>query len=556
MTSTPDAIHFGGGARPAVPPLAVIGNKAHGLLRLVEAGLPVPAGFVLGTEWCRRFHANGERAPAELDPVLDAGIRELERVTGSRLGDRRRPLLVSVRSGAAVSMPGMMVTVLNVGLNDDALQGLIRSTGHPRFAWDTYRRFIQGYGETVCGLSGDPFEEVVAAEVRRAGVPSESELDVAALRAVCAAVRERSEACAGAGFPQDPREQLHRAVEAVFRSWQSDPARTFRRLHHLDDAACTAVTVQAMVFGNMGRTSGSGVAFTRDPATGEDRLYLDFLSDAQGEDVVSGRRTAQGADELLRRLPPVHTALERIRHQLESLFGEAQEFEFTVQEGRLFLLQTRNAKRTPWAGLRIAVEMAVAGTITRATALERLRHYDLKAITQRVLAVDDAASAVARGVPAGPGVVAGRIVLDSEAAVRLTGAGDPVILVRRDTSTADLAGMAVADGILTTVGSRTSHAAVVARDLNKVCVVGCTAVGIEPTLRRVRVGDRWFEEGDFLTLDGSDGRIYAGRIEVVDRRPLALLAMVDAWRAEAASEATSAPVSAPSGGSGPMAAPS
>lgn len=548
MTSSLELIHFGAGARPTVPLPAVIGNKAHGLLRLVEAGLPVPPGFVLSTEWCRRFHANGKRLPAEFEAVLEAGIRELERVTGSRLGDRRRPLLVSVRSGAAVSMPGMLETVLNVGLTEDALQGLIRSSGHPRFAWDSYRRLIQAYAETVHGLPGDPFEEILSAELHRAGVPSESELDVAALRSVCAANLERFEAGAGAGFPQDPREQLRHAVEAVFRSWQSETARTFRRMHQVDDAAGTAVTVQVMVFGNMGQTSGSGVAFTRDPATGEDRLYLDFLPDAQGEDVVSGRRTAQGADELLRRLPQVHTELERIRHQLESLFGDVQDFEFTVQEGCLFLLQTRDAKRTPWAGLRIAVELAAAGIITRAMALERLRHYELEAIALRELAVDDSASELARGIPAGPGVAVGRVALDSEAAARMTSAGDPVILVRHDTSTADLAGMAVADGILTAVGSRTSHAAVVARHLNKVCIVGCAAVGIEPPLRRLRIANRWFEEGDFLAVDGGDGRIYAGRVEVVRRRPVELLATVDAWRAEAAGEAEPAPARAASAG--------
>jgi pyruvate,orthophosphate dikinase len=537
MTSTLETIQFGAGARPAVPLPAVIGNKAHGLLRLVEAGLPIPPGFILSTEWCRRFHASGEQLPAEFEPVLEAGIRELERVTGLRLGDRRRPLLVSVRSGAAVSMPGMMETVLNVGLNEDALQGLIRSTGHPRFAWDTYRRLIQAFAGTVHGLPGGPFEEILSTEMQRGGVPSESELDVAALRQVCAANLERFEAGTGARFPQDPMEQLRRAIEAVFRSWQSAPARTFRRMQEVDDTAGTAVTVQVMVFGNMGQTSGSGVAFTRDPATGEDRLYVDFLPDAQGEDVVSGRRTAQGADELLRRLPAVHTELERIRHQLESLFEDAQDFEFTVQEGRLFLLQTRDAKRTPWAGLRIAVELAAAGIITRARALERLRQYELEAIARSELAVDDSASALARGIPAGPGVATGRVALDAEAAARMTGSGDPVILVRQDTSTADLAGMAVADGILTAVGSRTSHAAVVARHLNKVCIVGCAAIAIEPMARRLRVGDRWFEEGDFLALDGSDGRIYAGRVDVVRRRPTELLATVDAWRAETARDA-------------------
>jgi pyruvate, orthophosphate dikinase len=431
---------------------------------------------------------------------------------------------------------------LNVGLNADALHGLIRSTGHPRFAWDCYRRISQAYAEVVAGLPADHFEEALTAELQRGDVPSESELDAASLRAVCTANLERFERDTGAAFPQDPRVQLRQAVEAVFRSWQSVPARTFRAMHQLDDAAGTAVTVQVMVFGNMGQRSGSGVAFTRNPATGEDHLYVDFLPDAQGEDVVSGRRTAQGADELLPRLPAVHTELERIRHQLEALFEDVQDFEFTITEGVLYLLQTRNAKRTSWAALRIAVELAAGGVITRTAALERLLPYDLEAIAVHELAVDRKESALARGIPAGPGIAVGRVALDSDAAVRMAGGGDAVILVRRDTSTSDLAGMAVAAGILTGVGSRTSHAAVVARQLNKVCIVGCAAVGIEATPRRMRIGERAIEEGDVLALDGNDGRIYAGQVEVVERRPVELLATVNAWRAEAASEGTPAPV--------------
>ena len=536
MTIAAALVHFGGGARPVVPPRPAIGNKAYGLLRLVEAGLPVPPGFVLGTEWCRRFHAEGKQLPAELNAALEAGLRELERATGCRLGDRRKPLLVSVRSGAAASMPGMMQTVLNVGLTEAALQGLIRTTGHPRFAWDCYRRVIQAYAETVGGLSADLFEEILAAELQRAGVPAESELDVAGLRAVCAASLECFEAATGTPFPQDPAMQLRQAVEAVFRSWQGVPARTYRQLHRIDDAGGTAVTVQVMVFGNMGHRSGAGVAFTRDPATGEDQLYLDFLPDAQGEDVVSGRRTAQGADELLQRLPAVHMELEQIRHDLEALFGDAQDFEFTVQEGKLFLLQTRDAKRTPWAGLRIALDLAAAGVITRADALGRIAPYDLQAITRHELAVESFHGALARGIPAGPGIAVGRVALDADAAIRMAGAGDPVILVRRDTSTSDLAGMAVANGILTAIGSRTSHAAVVARHLDKVCVVGCSAICIEAAPRRIHIGAQRIDEGDVLALDGNDGRVYVGRVEVIERRPIELLATVAAWRAESAGE--------------------
>jgi len=525
-------VTFGGGAppNPAATP-DHIGNKACGLVQLVAAGLPVPPGFVLGTDACRAFFELGGRLPQELAQHLDEGVSFLERTTGLTFGGARQPLLVSVRSGAAVSMPGMMETILNVGLTADSLSALIRATGDPRFAWDTYRRVVQGFAEVVRGVPPDAFERLLATTLLEAGVPGESELDVAALRALAAGYGEFYETHAGEPFPQDARAQLRAAVAAVFRSWQSPAARTFRQLHGLDEHAGTAVTVQAMVFGNTGGRSGSGVGFTRDPATGEDRLYLDFLFNAQGEDVVSGRRTAHGAEELARLLPQVHDELEVLRGRLERLFGDAQDFEFTVERGRLFLLQARAAKRTTLAALRIAVDLAEAGVIDRAAALDRLAGLNLDGIELRRLVPAEGAGPIGRGIPASPGVAVGPIALDAEAAQRLAQAGTAPILVRPDTATSDLVGMAVAAGILTAVGSRTSHAAVVARQLDRACIVGCGDLAVDLERRRCRIGGRTLYEGDPLSLDGGRGSVYEGRLPIAGERPTRYLKVVEAWRA-------------------------
>jgi pyruvate, orthophosphate dikinase len=424
----------------------VVGHKAANLIRMAEAGLPVPPGFVLATTMCREYFDHGRRLPDGFTELLAQDIREVEQVTGLTFGGARRPLLVSVRSGAAVSMPGMMDTILNVGLGDRTLPALIRMTCNPRHAWDSYRRLVQAYAEVVHGLAADPFERSLAESLQREAVPTAGELDVAALKGLTQEFLGHFESQAGQPFPQEPLAQLAGAAEAVFRSWETPRAVEYRRLHGLDDRAGTAVTVQAMVFGNMGGTSGSGVAFTRDPATGENTLYLDFLWSAQGEDVVSGRYPVQDSGGLQGAMPELHRELRRTGRQLERLFRDVQDFEFTVQEGRLYLLQSRDAKRTPWAALRIACDLVKEGLIDEAAALERLGRYDLDSIQSVRLVPKGDCQPLCTGTPASPGVAVGEIALDPESAVAMASAGRTPVLVREDISPADIAGLAVAAG--------------------------------------------------------------------------------------------------------------
>jgi pyruvate,orthophosphate dikinase len=513
----------------------ILGHKAANLIRMAEAGLPVPPGFVLATPLCREYFGRGHRLPEGFTDLLAQRVREVEKATGLTFGGERRPLLVSVRSGAAVSMPGMMDTILNIGLSDRTLPALIRSTGNPRHAWDSYRRLIQAYAEVVHGVPADPFEWALTGSLKREAVPSAVELDVAALKALTQEFLGTFESQAGQPFPQDPLAQLAGATEAVFQSWESARATEYRRLHGLDNRAGTAVTVQAMVFGNMGGTSGSGVAFTRDPASGENALYLDFLWNAQGEDVVSGRYPAQGPGGLHETMPELFHELCRTGKQLELLFRDAQDFEFTVQEGRLFLLQSRDAKRTPWAALRTTCELVKEGLIDETTALKRLDRFDLNSIHSVRPVPMDNCRPLCTGTPAGPGVAVGAIALDSESAVAMAAAGRTPVLVREDIAPADIAGLSAAAGVLTGRGGRTSHAAVVARQLNKVCIVGCRELTIPGGSRGCRLHDRWFSEGDCLSLDGHSGTVYTGKLDVIVEKPAQYLQEVERWKARLAS---------------------
>lgn len=496
-----------------------MGSKGHGLLRLARVGLPVPPAFVLGTAVCRDYFAGGARAPADLRDLLTTGLQRLEEATGRRFGGARRPLLVSVRSGAPVSMPGMMETLLNVGLGDSTLPGLLRATGNPRQVRDCYRRLVRDFTEVVYGASAAPFDSLVARYCAADGLSSVRELDAGTLAQVNEESLELACSATGHPFPQAPMEQLLQAVEAVFRSWESDKARHYRRLRRIDDALGTAVTVQAMVFGNAGRSSGAGVGFTRDPGTGEDGLYLDFLFNAQGEDVVSGRHSVEDTDRFARRLPQVASELRRIKDVLEAEFRDMQDFEFTVENGRLYLLQTRAGQRTPWAAVRIAADMARAGRITPPEAIAQLSGLRLDEIERTHLATAAAGPPLATAVSAGIGAAAGEIVFDSKRAVQLNEAGRPVILARPDIRAEDIEGIAAAQGIVTSAGGRTSHAAVVARQLGKVCLVGCGAMRIEPDGKSCTIGATRLAEGDPVTLDGDSGRIYAGRLDVVRERP-------------------------------------
>jgi len=512
--------------RDGVPEARLSGFKAHNLMRMAAMGLPVPQGFVLGTEWCNAL-AHGETAKTHLAGVLQSGIRTLERNTGLGFGSARRPLLVSVRSGAPVSMPGMMDTVLNIGLNDTSLAGLLRLTGDHRLVWDSYCRLIQAFAEIVGAVPARPFEAELDAALQRAGVESARQLDFRALRELARTYLALYREHTGHEFPQDPVDQLHAASRAVFASWMSDKAVEYRRLNALPDDMGTAVTVQRMVFGNAGGNSGAGVGFTRDPSSGENRPYIDWLAQAQGEDIVSGRRRVSLESEvpgwLMQKLASVGEALEQA-------FRDAQEYEFTVENGELFMLQTRTAKRTALASLRMTVDLAESGLITPEEALGRLSALDLDAIVIR--RVESAAPPLGRAIPAGSGVAQGPAAFSVEAAQAFAERGSPAILVRNEVATADIAGIAVVGGVLTASGGRTSHAAVVARQMGKVCLVGCADLVIDETAGRARLGETVIREGDPLCLDGEAGTIYADSPSIRSERPVELLSRVEAWRAQ------------------------
>ncbi len=500
-----------------------VGNKAWNLMRMAQARLPVPEAFVLPTRWCGR--ANSASA---LSAALTQGVRRLEEATGLRFGGLSRPLLVSVRSGAAVSMPGMMETVLDVGLNAETVEALIRLTGNPRLAWDSYRRLVQGYAEVVAGLPPGPFDAATAAAMATAEAETEWELDHRDLRALTRAMLVCYRDLAGTDFPDDPSVQLFEATQAVLRSWKADKAVSYRRLNGIDDSSGTAVTVQRMVFGNAGCASGSGVGFTRNPATGAHELYFDFQFDGQGEDVVAGRRKLSDHDQLARVLPAVWTRLNEICRELEALFGDAQDFEFTVQSGDLFLLQTRRAKRTDWAAVTIAVDMLAEGLISQEAARAQIAHVDLASVV-RTRFKPPTPPALATALVASIGVASGAIALDVATVLRLTAAGTPAILVRWDTETADIEGMAQAVGILTGSGGRTSHAAVVARQTGKVCLVACPGLEIDLVRRQCRIGDALLDEGAMLALDGDSGTIHSGELAIETERPEAALAAIASW---------------------------
>jgi pyruvate,orthophosphate dikinase len=503
-----------------------MGFKAWNLLRMAQLGLPVPAAFVIGTRYCAEPATPEGPSGAGLWP---AGLQALERSTGQALGDPRHPLLLSVRSGAPVSMPGMMDTLLNIGLCDATVPGLMRQTGNPRLVWDAYRRLVATFGEVVAGLPAAHFDEAATALFPGR---DERELDFAELRSLAQRFLEVYAQSAGKPFPQNPAEQLGSGIDAVFASWQSPKAREYRRLNHIAADIGTAVTVQCMVFGNAGGQSGAGVGFTRDPASGEPAPWVDFLFNAQGEDVVSGRRSANGHDELATVLPEVWHALTEAVQQLEHDFGDMQDFEFTVQDGRLFLLQTRSGKRTPQAAARIALDLLDEGLIGPQLALERTAGLDRESLARPCVVATSGTplSPLGRAATASSGVAVGEIALDEARAVARHEAGVPVVLVRRDAETSDIAALESATGLLTQRGARTSHAAVVARQLGKVCLVGCSELQIDAAARTIRIGETTLHEGDVITLDGNDGLLYAAAAQVEKQYPEELLGRLDALR--------------------------
>jgi pyruvate,orthophosphate dikinase len=514
-----------------------VGNKAFNLMRMAAAGLPVPPGFVLPTEWCglpRETDANAEALRA----ALAKGIARIESATQLGFASARRPLLVSVRSGAVLSMPGMMETVLDVGLNLESVEGLIRLTGNPRLAWDSFRRLVQGFAEVVAGLAVARFDALVRDALASAGVENERELDHRTLRGLTHAMLRCYQDMAGEPFPAEPRTQLARAVEAVFRSWDAPKAKSFRALKGIPADVGTAVTVQTMVYGNAGGKSGAGVGFTRNPASGEREFYYDFQFNSQGEDVVAGRQVLRDNARLRVTLPEIWRQLDLACHELELLFGDAQDFEFTVQSGNLWFLQSRHAKRTPWALVRIAVDMVEEGICRPVDALQRLDEIDLN-LVERTSFAPPLPPPLANAQVASIGVACGAIALDSAVAKRMASAGQPLILVRQETSTADIDGLAVAEGVVTATGGRTSHAAVVARQLGKVCLVSCPGLMVDVVGRTVRIGDRQLMEGEYLSIDGNDGAIYPDRLTMVTERPERELAVIKTWRAAIKPDRTS-----------------
>ena len=510
-----------------------IGAKASILARVAALGLPVPPAFVLPIELGAAMSAGDRDAERTFIASLKDGIAFLEDTTGLRFGHRRKPLLVSVRSGAARSMPGMLDSVLDVGCNSEATRGLIRMTGNPRFAFDCRRRFLEGYAKTVLGLDPTPFkarrDELIAAE----GAANDLELDSEALERLSFSY-EALITSEGDEIEDDPMHQLSEAASAVYRSWMGDRALTYRRLQGYEDLKGSAVMVQAMVFGNRGTSSGSGVAFSRDPSTGAPDPVIDVLFEAQGEDVVSGRACPITEMELAQSAPAITAELRHHLAGLEQAFKDVQDVEFTIEDRRLWILQSRSAKRTPRAALEIAVDFVHEGLFSPQEALRRLSELDLRTLALARFA--GRASPISRGVAAAGGVAAGRAAFDTAAAERLASAGEPVILVRSDIDTSDVAGLAAASGALTAKGGRTAHASLIARQMGKACIVSCASLEVDAARKRAKIDRTLIEEGDWISIDGDTGEVFLGQREVLTERPETALAEIETWRAGAPPE--------------------
>ena len=488
----------------------LLGGKGIGLAEMTQLGVPVPDGFTITTEACRAYLRGGGEVPAGLDDEIEEHIAALEQRIGKRFGDDRDPLLVSVRSGAAVSMPGMMDTILNLGLNDVAVEGLAVSTGNPRFALDSYRRLIQMYGEVVDGVDGQRLEQALTDMKSARGVSQDVDLTADDLRELVATYAAIYEEETRRSFPQDPREQLRHAYRAVFDSWNAPRAKVYRRANDIADDLGTAVNVVQMVFGNRGESSGTGVCFTRDPSTGERRLYGEFLSNAQGEDVVAGIRTPEPIERMRERMPQAFDQLVDTLERLESHYRDLQDIEFTVEEGTLYLLQTRTGKRTATAALRVAAELVEEGVISREEAVARIDPAQLDQLLHPMIDPDATVEVAARGLNASPGAASGAIVLDADTAEERGRAGEDVILVRVETTPDDIHGLIRAAGVLTARGGMTSHAAVVARGMGKPCVAGCEDLSIDVAAGTVRIGEHDLRAGDVITVDGGTGTSHRG----------------------------------------------
>jgi len=510
---------FGGGKAEGHGTMKdVLGGKGAGLAEMTNAGLPVPPGFTLATSACRIYFENHNRIPDPIAREVEAALGNLESLLSQRLGDPKAPLLVSVRSGAKFSMPGMMDTILNLGMNDQVVEAVARKTKNQRFAYDSYRRFIQMFGNVVQDIPKNEFEHIFDGQKKKRKIKLDTDLTPEDLKQIIEGYKKLVRKKTGANFPQEPRQQLNMAIEAVFRSWYNPRAQTYRRLNKIADDLGTAVNVQAMVFGNMGETSGTGVGFTRNPATGEKQFYGEFLMNAQGEDVVAGVRTPVPIAELEKVMPQVYQQLREITTRLEQHYKDVQDFEFTIQEGKLYMLQTRNGKRTGSAAVRIAVEMVRERLITPEDALMRVEPDQLNQLLHPILDESKPLRVIAKGLPASPGAAVGRVVFTADEAAA-QGKSGPVILVRAETVPDDIHGMEVAAGILTSRGGMTSHAAVVTRGMGKCCVAGCSDAEVDEKKKILKIGANVLKEGDWISLDGSTGRVFLGKADLKNPDP-------------------------------------
>jgi len=493
----------------------LLGGKGANLAEMTRIGLPVPPGFTITTEACTHYYKNNQSWPEGLAEEVEENLKLLEEKAGKKLGDPDNPLLVSVRSGAPASMPGMMDTILNLGLNDQVVEGLAKLTNNRRFAYDCYRRFIQMFGNVVMGIGHDEFEAILDEVKREVGAKLDTDLDANALRKVIDRYKELYKKATGEDFPQDPKEQLRRAINAVFESWNNKRAITYRKINNIPEDWGTAVNVQMMVFGNMGFDSGTGVGFTRNPSTGEKEYYGEYLLNAQGEDVVAGIRTPKPIVEMQKDLPQVFEELKKVYEILEKHYKDMQDFEFTIEKGKLYLLQTRTGKRTAQAAIKIAVDMVREGLIDEKTAVKRVEPDQINQLLHPRIDRSQSLKVLAKGLPASPGAAYGKVVFDADDAERLANDGEKVILVSPETTPDDIHGMAVAQGVLTSRGGMTSHAAVVARGMGKPCVAGCETIKIDLDKRMFSVNGVVVKEGDYITIDGSTGEVILGQVKTI-----------------------------------------
>lgn len=495
----------------------LLGGKGANLAEMTKIGLPVPFGFTVTTEACNRYYEEGKTIGDDIVASIFEKLEELEHVTGKKFGDESNPLLVSVRSGAKISMPGMMDTILNLGLNDKTVEGMAELTENPRFAYDSYRRFIQMFGDVVMEIEKKKFDAIFDGKKEEKGCEYDVDLTTEDLKEIIVGYKALVKEEMGREFPQEPKDQLMEAVMAVFRSWNNDRAILYRKLNEIPDSIGTAVNVQSMVFGNMGNTSGTGVAFTRNAANGEKALFGEFLVNAQGEDVVAGIRTPQPISEMAEAFPEVYAEFVRIAELLENHYKDMQDMEFTVERNKLYMLQTRNGKRTAPAAVKIAVDMEAEGLIDKETAVMRIEPAQIDQLLHPMFDADELAKAekLTKGLPASPGAATGKIYFNASDAEAAAANGEKVILVRLETSPEDLAGMVAAEGILTARGGMTSHAAVVARGMGKCCVSGCAEIKVEEDIKKLTIGEYTFEEGDYISLNGTAGEVLKGRVKTV-----------------------------------------